>query len=143
MISSGDYLIISNYNLVSASLVENFEMFWVNQLSEDIQVAQSMTNYDECGKTKTCIGLPSGCIEQEDCVSFGAVIVDNGTYLFEMWTSDDNVYIALALSVDDRMGDDSAIECVYSNGEVQTFTSFLGDVPRHSASRTESVSSFD
>ena len=46
----------------------------------------------------------------------------------------------MALSEDAKMGDDSAIECVYNNGEVQAFTSLLGDVPRHSASRSDSVS---
>lgn len=42
------------------------------------------TIYDECSKTKTCFGLPSGCLDFKNCALFGAVIVKDGTYTFEM-----------------------------------------------------------
>lgn len=43
--------------------------------------------YTECGKTKSCFGVPDGCIATRNCVSFGAVIVQEGTYSFEMLSS--------------------------------------------------------
>ena len=43
--------------------------------------------YDGCGESKYCIGFPEGCIESESCVSFGAVIVKDEIYSFEMQTS--------------------------------------------------------
>lgn len=52
----------------------------------------------------------------------------------------ENAYVALALSEDNLMGDDSAIECVYLNSDVKVYTSLLGAVPRHSATRLGSVS---
>jgi hypothetical protein len=40
--------------------------------------------YDECSKSKSCIGIPNGCLGRQDCLVFGAVIVKNGVYEFEM-----------------------------------------------------------
>lgn len=43
--------------------------------------------YEDCGEAKYCIGLPIGCVESKTCVSFGAVIVKDKKYFFEMQTS--------------------------------------------------------
>jgi hypothetical protein len=40
--------------------------------------------YKECAKTKSCIGLPENCVSSRNCLAFGAVIVKNGSYEFEM-----------------------------------------------------------
>lgn len=46
--------------------------------------------YDGCDVTKTCFGLPPGCLNSKSCVSFGAVIVKNSTYTFEMQSSSES-----------------------------------------------------
>lgn len=33
-------------------------------------------------------------------------------------------YIAVGLSQDDKMGDDSVVECVYENGRINAYTSW-------------------
>lgn len=73
-------------------MFEDKTIFWVNHVSEDIIVkptnqSKQMNLYDECAKSKTCFGLPNGCISSQDCVSFGAVIAKNGVYSFEMQSS--------------------------------------------------------
>lgn len=68
--------------------------FWVNHVSEDVTITlseQDTTIYAECGKTKWCIGLPNGCIEAENCMSFGAVIVKDDLFSFEMQSSSELV----------------------------------------------------
>jgi hypothetical protein len=91
--------------------------------------------YDECGKTKTCFGLPNGCVVTKSCVSFGAVIVKSGTYRFEMQSSCGAGFIAMALSDDNKMGSDSAIECVNDEENVGAYTSVTRAIPNNYGAR--------
>lgn len=50
-------------------------------------------------------------------------------------------YVALALSHDQKMGDDSAMECVIKDGKVNAFTSVTRAIPQnYGARRIEAVS---
>jgi hypothetical protein len=40
--------------------------------------------YDECGKSKSCFGMPADCVARKNCLLFSAVIVKDGIYEFEM-----------------------------------------------------------
>lgn len=115
--------------------------------------------YDECNKSKSCIGIPEACVINRNCQVFGAVIVKNGTYEFEMMSPSEfnnkywllrkhliltcfsakAAYIALALSFDDSMGGDSAIECVNDNNEVKAFTSMTRAVSNDYGARRNDV----
>lgn len=54
--------------------------------------------------------------------------------------SDRAAYIAIALSNDDKMGKDSAIECVIENGVVSVFTSVTQAAPNDYGARRNDVS---
>lgn len=43
--------------------------------------------YKGCGETKTCFGLPNGCLSSQNCISFGAVINKDSRIIFEMISS--------------------------------------------------------
>lgn len=73
-------------------MVDDKARFWVNHVSEEIVVkaknqSKQISVYDECTESKTCFGLPNGCISSQDCISFGAVIVKDGVFTFEMQSS--------------------------------------------------------
>lgn len=94
--------------------------------------------YEGCGTTKTCFGFPVNCVATQSCNAVTAVIVQGERYQFEMKTSFDSpAYIATALSMDDRMGQDSVMECVPENGVVRTYGSWTAARPysstRHAA----------
>lgn len=81
--------------------------------------------YAGCGTTKTCFGFPSGCVATESCNAVTAVTVLGEKYHFEMKAGHDSpAYVATALSMDDRMGDDSVMECVPENGVIRTYASW-------------------
>lgn len=74
--------------ILSATVVEEKVIYWVDHMSEDVTIERTRYNiYDECFKTKSCFGLPDGCLETENCGSFGAVIVKDDVYTFEMQAS--------------------------------------------------------
>lgn len=97
---------LNTFPICSATLVENFSTFWVNQVSDEVVVVlddglplstvsptTEPTNtdfelYEGCGETKTCFGIGnSDCIASKQCVTFGAVIHDDGKFIFEMRSS--------------------------------------------------------
>ena len=43
--------------------------------------------YNGCSETKTCFGLPNGCLSSQNCISLGAVIYKDTRYIFEMSSS--------------------------------------------------------
>ncbi|CRL04023.1 CLUMA_CG017141, isoform A [Clunio marinus] len=126
-----------------ATFVQERVTFWINQLSQEI-VVTPLDNagnniYQECLRTKSCFGLPPGCLEQENCSSFGAVIVRDGTYTFEMQSSSGAGYIAMALSFDKFMGDDSAIECAIESGVIKAYASLTRAIPQDYGARRSIV----
>jgi hypothetical protein len=148
----------------SATVVEEKSTFWINHISDDVTIELQNVDqnliYDDCGTTKSCFGLPFGCVDSKNCASFGAVIVKDGSYEFEMLSSSkcfmifqiyqiktesfsgDAAYIALALSEDNLMGNDSAIECVNENGIVKAYTSFTRAIPNNYGARRSDIVSF-
>lgn len=90
--------------------------------------------YNGCGTSKRCFGFPdTSCLSSESCPGVGTVSMQNGKYIFELQALSGNpqpAYIALGLSDDLKMGDDSVIECVPSpTGEMNAFTSYTSRDP--------------
>lgn len=105
-------LILNLHLPFSATIVQEFSTFWLNQQSESLQIVSSDENstpngeiststvstteadennlnaiYDDCGRSKTCFGLPENCLNTKSCSQFGAVIVKNETFTFELQSS--------------------------------------------------------
>ena len=57
----------------------------------------------------------------------------------DLTPTDTAAYIAMALSVDKKMGDDSAIECVKENGIVKAYTSYTRAMPNNYGARRSEV----
>lgn len=92
--------------------------------------------YDGCGDIKTCFGFPDGCINTKSCQAVTAITVRGDRYEFEMKTSSDENprYVAVGLSEDTKMGDDSVMECVRENGQIQAYSSW--NTPRPNLGNT-------
>lgn len=71
--------------------------------------------YDECGRTKTCLGSPDGCLTTRDCVAVATARAKGNRYLFEM-KARNAAYVAVGISNDKKMGNDSVMECIYDVG---------------------------
>lgn len=72
--------------------MQEFTIFWLNNESEEIKVSTNneqpfQSIYDDCGVSKSCIGLPNDCVLRRNCEKIVAVIVNGETYTFEMQTS--------------------------------------------------------
>ncbi|KAL0811036.1 hypothetical protein ABMA28_010316 [Loxostege sticticalis] len=81
--------------------------------------------YRGCDDTKLCFGVPQNCIARGNCKAIVAIFVAGDIYTFEIQGTDNPKYIAAGLSLDNKMGDDSAMECVRNdNGRVSLFTSW-------------------
>ncbi|XP_043508551.1 putative ferric-chelate reductase 1 homolog isoform X1 [Frieseomelitta varia] len=73
--------------------------------------------YTGCGSTKNCFGTPSGCVEAKNCMAAVTVLVRGDRYLFELQARDSK-YVAVGLSDDSKMGDDSVVECANEGGKI-------------------------
>lgn len=73
--------------ILFVELPEDTTTITTEDTTEITSEPQEVGIYDGCGKSKTCFGLPNGCIGSESCDLFGAVIVERGTYTFEMLSS--------------------------------------------------------
>lgn len=81
--------------------------------------------YQGCGENKGCFGFPDGCVETRNCRAVVATIVQGERYIFEMKSGYNRpAYVAVGLSNDAKMGDDSVIECVPEQGTVNAYTSW-------------------
>lgn len=81
--------------------------------------------YNGCADTKLCFGVPQNCISKGDCTAVVAVFVAGDVYTFELQGTGNPKYVAAALSLDTKMGDDSAMECVRNdNGRINLYTSW-------------------
>lgn len=81
--------------------------------------------YRGCGENKGCFGFPEGCVETRNCRAVVATIVQGERYIFEMKSGYNRpAYVAVALSNDAKMGDDSVIECVPEQGTVNAYASW-------------------
>uniref|UniRef100_A0A1L8E3J5 Putative reeler domain protein n=1 Tax=Nyssomyia neivai TaxID=330878 RepID=A0A1L8E3J5_9DIPT len=97
---------------------------------EPIQPAQSKilatdTIYDGCGATKSCFGIPDNCVKQRQCQAITTVTARGERFYFEVKSGHNNpAYVAVGLSKDDKMMDDSVIECVPEGGRVNVYASW-------------------
>ncbi|XP_072946264.1 putative ferric-chelate reductase 1 homolog isoform X2 [Epargyreus clarus] len=81
--------------------------------------------YQGCADTKLCFGTPPNCVQSGNCKAIVAVFVAGDTYTFEIQGTGNPKYVAAGLSKDNKMGDDSAMECVRNdNGRISLFTSW-------------------
>lgn len=81
--------------------------------------------YQGCDDTKLCFGVPQNCIPNGNCKAIVAVFVAGDIYTFEIQGTDNPQYVAAGLSMDNKMGDDSAVECVRNdNGRITIHTSW-------------------
>ncbi|CAH0598361.1 unnamed protein product [Chrysodeixis includens] len=95
--------------------------------------------YQGCADTKLCFGVPQNCIAKGDCKAIVAVFVAGDVYTFELQASDNPRYVAAGLSLDSKMGDDSAMECVRNdNGRINLFTSWTYPKSEPYVSRSDS-----
>lgn len=86
--------------------------------------------YEGCGDTKGCFGFPEGCVETRNCRAVVATVVQGERYIFEMKSGYNRpAYIAVGLSTDGKMGDDSVIECVPEQGTVNAYSSWTFSGP--------------
>lgn len=53
----------------------------------NFQVPNQNIDYDACGKTQTCFGLPSGCTSEKNCHTAVTITYTTPTYKFQMVTS--------------------------------------------------------
>lgn len=94
--------------------------------------------YEDCGNTKSCFGFPTNCIDQQNCRAAVATKVLGERYFFEMKTfGGPAAYVASALSMDDKMGNDSVIECVPEGGSVRAYSSWTFRNPNFGVTRDE------
>lgn len=90
-------------SISSGAIVENFLVFWVNEISENVEVlltdgelpsttsttvappSDEFDIYEGCGVSKTCFGIgPGDCVQNRACVTFGAVIYRDDKFIFEI-----------------------------------------------------------
>ncbi|KAH0954035.1 hypothetical protein HN011_008237 [Eciton burchellii] len=74
--------------------------------------------YTGCHITKNCFGAPADCIKTKNCIAIVAVIVQGEQYIFEMQAQREAKYVAVGLSDDKNMGDDSVVECTNEDGQI-------------------------
>ncbi|XP_008208684.1 putative ferric-chelate reductase 1 homolog isoform X1 [Nasonia vitripennis] len=84
---------------------------------ENLDNAPTNAFYEGCGSTKNCFGLADGCVDQKNCRAAVSVLVEGERYIFEMQATDAQ-YVAVGLSDDTKMGDDSVVECENRNDRV-------------------------
>lgn len=66
--------------------------------------AKSESFYQGCDRSKSCFGLPSGCIAQMSCKIGVAMSPEyGGRFVFHMIAEGSPVYVAVGLSEDDKM----------------------------------------
>uniref|UniRef100_U5EVK0 Putative ferric-chelate reductase 1 n=1 Tax=Corethrella appendiculata TaxID=1370023 RepID=U5EVK0_9DIPT len=86
--------------------------------------------YTGCGVSKGCFGFPEGCVDQRNCRAIVTTIVQGERYTFELKSGFNRpAYVAFGLSFDNKMGDDSVIECVPEQGVVNAYTSWTQAQP--------------
>lgn len=71
-------------------------------LSEVLPEFEPDSFYDGCSSTKTCFGVPDGCIEKQNCNAVASVDVQGNKYIFSMQAKNAS-YVAIGLSEDKFM----------------------------------------
>ena len=83
--------------------------------------------------------MPQNCVAKGDCTAVVAIFVSGDKYTFELQGVGNPKYVATGLSTDNKMGADSAMECVRNdNGRVSLFTSWTYPKAEPYVSRSDS-----
>ncbi|GIY89480.1 ferric-chelate reductase 1 [Caerostris darwini] len=116
-----------------ATVAKTFALFWTEIDSSPVRVkndgptssqSQSERNeagsnsklYENCFVSKGCFGIPAGCINQQDCqVLLSYSKASDGIQFKLSGFLEEDSYMAMGLSYDQFMGDDSVTECVRKN----------------------------
>jgi hypothetical protein len=117
---------------------------WKLYESEAIHIVHNKQNiinaiFEGCGETKVCFSIPDLCYENPDveCDQFGAVTYEeSGNFTFEVLGLPNRSYASIALSFDQRMEDDSNIECVNFENQFSAYISWLIRTPLPGNDRT-------
>ncbi|KDR19521.1 Putative ferric-chelate reductase 1-like protein, partial [Zootermopsis nevadensis] len=80
--------------------------------------------YNGCGTEKTCFGFPGGCVETKSCRAVVSCLVQGDRYEFDMKASN-SAYVAVGLSQDVNMGDDSVVECVHDGTSGNSVNAYM------------------
>ncbi|CAL1277355.1 unnamed protein product [Larinioides sclopetarius] len=81
--------------------------------------------YGGCSISKGCFGIPSGCISKEDCEVMVSYAKSKDGIFFQMHgILEDNNYIAMGISGDNKMGDDSVTECIRRQSRIIAHRSY-------------------
>ncbi|XP_065209987.1 putative ferric-chelate reductase 1 homolog [Planococcus citri] len=79
--------------------------------------------YDGCDTTKTCFGVPDGCLDKKNCNAVTSVNVQGNRYVFSM-SAKNAAYVATALSEDKLMGEDVVFECAQEDNIIRPYVSW-------------------
>ncbi|XP_030765696.1 putative ferric-chelate reductase 1 homolog [Sitophilus oryzae] len=90
--------------------------------------------YDGCAVNKLCFGAPADCVSSKSCKAVVGVIVTGDRYDFELKADSNAAWVGVGLSDDDKMGDDSVIECVKRGNGVAAYMSYT-TAPNYGAPR--------
>ena len=126
-----------------AAVVQDFSTYWVDLRSDNVLVTSLQSNnnhtappqpvetvtkppkqrhsvYNSCSHTKTCFGFPGGCISDGDCDFMSTWVVQDNVTVIELYNRfGAGRYAAMALSQDEKMGEDFVISCVHTEGRPQ------------------------
>ncbi|KAG5873692.1 hypothetical protein JTB14_016859 [Gonioctena quinquepunctata] len=124
--------------IFNGTVAQNYNTFWVGIESPSIQITRGSVDnnfrgdpfYRGCGETKYCFGAPEGCTVSQNCNSAVTVHPTGDSHIFEMKAGGNAAWVGVGLSDDNKMGDDSVIECVkLPNGQVDAYMSWTGAKP--------------
>ncbi|KAJ8966292.1 hypothetical protein NQ317_019194 [Molorchus minor] len=85
--------------------------------------------YDGCTHTKLCFGAPVNCVLSKNCQAVVAITVTGDAYDFELKAEDPAAWVGVGLSDDNKMGDDSIIECVKRGNKAAAYMSWTSNSP--------------
>ncbi|KAK4883790.1 hypothetical protein RN001_000061 [Aquatica leii] len=87
--------------------------------------------YEGCEATKTCFGHPDGCVSKQNCKAVAAIRVANSNqYEIELKATGSPKWVGLGLSNDNKMGDDSVVECVNEGNGIKAYMSWTTPRPK-------------
>lgn len=95
--------------------------------------------YEGCGVTKLCFGAPVNCINSKNCKAVVAVTVSGDKYEFEMKATGNAGWVGVGLSDDEKMGEDSVIECAKRGSSVAAYMSWTSGPPNYGSARLNNV----
>ncbi|CAB0030082.1 unnamed protein product [Trichogramma brassicae] len=121
-IDTGEY--VGEFNNLPESQAKHVECVQTDQRWGQKLPEEQDPFYESCGETKNCFGIPDGCVEQQNCVAAVSVLVAGERYIFELRSTNNAKYVAVGLSDDRKMGDDSVVECVDGGDRVNMHMSW-------------------